>query len=282
MPIPKEFSYESEQDFTARLLIPLLTRLGYATVLNYHGVSEFGKDLIVGEFDRFSHARYHAIQVKYVDSIGLSASEDLIRDCSQAFKNPFRHPQTGESHFISSFYVINGGSFSDQAITHFFATTRPSYGDNARLLDGKALLQLDRSAAIVGVDRLRSSLAGVRLELFYNERAVSYICDALTRSLKEAGGFPMQRLRADAALRLLENPPAGMADDLALLQEYWQYVTIFNRIVDSVDVPVSGGGYRESRAEGAIGLKDKVLEHTVRLLPVIDGHLGTLGPVVGL
>ena len=34
------------------LLIPLLQRLGFSLVFNYHGRAEFGKDLIFAEVDR--------------------------------------------------------------------------------------------------------------------------------------------------------------------------------------------------------------------------------------
>ncbi len=124
MVFPSGFAFSSEDHFIETFVIPLLNRLGYSLVLNYHGSTEFGKDLIIGEFDRFSHVRYHGIQVKYVPSISLSAADDLIRDCHQAFKNPFRHPQTGHEQRISTFYAINGGSISDQSKTHFFPAFR--------------------------------------------------------------------------------------------------------------------------------------------------------------
>ena len=91
MPIPPEFNYVNEDEFTQRFLIPLLQRLGFSLVVNYHGHAEFGKDLIFAEIDRFGHVRYHGLQAKYKPSISLNEVEGLITDCRQAFSNPFTH-----------------------------------------------------------------------------------------------------------------------------------------------------------------------------------------------
>ncbi|MDP2754082.1 MAG: hypothetical protein Q8P40_06790 [Nitrospirota bacterium] len=83
MAIPPEFNFANEDEFTQEFLIPLLQRLGFSLVVNYHGSSEFGKDLIFAELDRFGHVRYHGLQAKYEPS-------------------------------ISSFYSINGGSIGPE------------------------------------------------------------------------------------------------------------------------------------------------------------------------
>src|SRR5438477_12444055 len=119
MPFPPEFQYSNEDDFTQRFCVPLLQRLGFSLVVNYHGSSEFGKDLIFAEVDRFGHVRYHGLQAKYQPSISLNEVEELISDCLQAFANPFTHPQTGTVERISTFYVINGGSLGIEALAHY-------------------------------------------------------------------------------------------------------------------------------------------------------------------
>lgn len=276
MAFPKEFQFSSEQEFTDTFVTPLLTRLGYSMVVNYHGSSEFGKDLIVSEFDRFSHTRYHGIQVKYKESIGLADAEDLVLDCHQSFKNQFRHPHTGESQFISTFYVVNGGSISEQASTHFFASVRSSYGDNARLLDGRTLLQLDRSVASLAIESVRRLLVGLRLEVMYNSNALAYVCGALKR-MAEGGGYPMQRLRTEAIARLLESPHPCLSEALDVIQLYWQDATMFNRIVDSADAPVSGKGYRETRIEQAQAFAPRLIARAALVLAAVEAQLHRLG-----
>ena len=45
MPIEKSLDFQNGADFTSRFLVPLLRRLGYSVVAEYHGQREFGKDL---------------------------------------------------------------------------------------------------------------------------------------------------------------------------------------------------------------------------------------------
>src|SRR5215468_8794949 len=120
MAFPDEFKFSNEEDFLQRFMIPLLQRLGYSLVVQFHGAREFGKDLIFADIDRFGHIRYYGLQAKYESSISLNGVEGLILDCSQAFANPFIHPQSGATHRICGFYAINGGSVGDAAITHYF------------------------------------------------------------------------------------------------------------------------------------------------------------------
>ena len=70
MAIPNELKiFANEADFLARFIIPLLYRLGFSVVVNYHGQREFGRDLVLGEIDRFGHVLYYGLQAKYVDSL---------------------------------------------------------------------------------------------------------------------------------------------------------------------------------------------------------------------
>jgi len=280
MAFPPAFKFDSEDHFIETFVVPLLNRLGYSLVLNYHGTSEFGKDLIIGGFDRFSHVRYDAIQVKYKPSIGLSDADDLIRDCHQAFKNPFRHPQTGQDHRISTFYAINGGSISDQSRTHFFASVQANYGDNARLLDGKALIQLDRSATVIGVEPVRSILSGILLELQFNAQVVGHVCEGLEHMLDADGPYPMQRLSSEATSSFLQRPNTSLIQHIGLLQQYWQSVTMFNRIVDSIGTSLSAGDYRKGRAEGAYQVRDHINGMANQLAPLVSAQLVQLGPLL--
>ena len=280
MAFPPGFSFSSEKSFIDDFVVPLLNRLGYSLVLHYHGTSEFGKDLIIGEFDRFSHVRYHGIQVKYKPSISLCDADDLIRDCHQAFKNPFRHPQTGQDHRISSFYVINGGTISDQSKTHFFASVHSDYGDNARLLDGKSLIQLDRAATVIGVEPVRSVLSGILLELNYNAQTIAKVCSTLKQMIEAEGAYPMQRLSSEAVSSYLQRPHATLIQHFSLLQQYWQCVTMFNRIVDSIGTPLSAGDYKQKRAEGAYHVRNQIDGISAQLVPLVATRLAELGPLV--
>lgn len=94
------------------------------------------------------------LQAIYEPSISLNEVEELILDCKQAFSNPFNHPQTGTVERISSFYAVNGGTIGPEAIQHYFNSLLPSYGGNARLLQAKDLLTLDRWASVNRTDNV--------------------------------------------------------------------------------------------------------------------------------
>lgn len=175
MPIEKEFNYQSEADFTSRFLMPLLRRLGFSIVVDYHGTREFGKDLVFGEIDRFGEVAYHGLQAKYIDSISQSDSEGLIEDAKQAFRHPFRHPNTGEEHRICMFIIANGGNIAPNARENYFAALSMPHGGQIRMFDGKALLALDRWATLNRVEYVGETIMGLLIELSFNNNLISGI-----------------------------------------------------------------------------------------------------------
>jgi hypothetical protein len=123
---PELAVYSDENGFVQRFLIPLLRRLGFGIVVNHHGQSEAGMDLIVGEIDRFAHVRYHGIQAKFENSISKSASHGLVQDATEAFADAFTHPQTGAKHRISSFYAVTLGPYRTKRGRCSSLSCRPS------------------------------------------------------------------------------------------------------------------------------------------------------------
>src|SRR5687768_1567002 len=122
MAIPDQLaSFTSEDDFVQRFLIPLLFRLGYSVVVNYHGKREHGKDLVFGEFDRFGHVLYYGLQAKYEASIPNSKVKEMVDDVESAFANEFVHPHTHKRELITRFYFVNSGTFSEYVPDDFFS-----------------------------------------------------------------------------------------------------------------------------------------------------------------
>ncbi len=278
MAFPGQFNFPSEEAFIARLVSPLLDRLGFSTVLDYHGSSEFGKDLVIAEFDRMSHVRYHGVQVKYVSSIGLSAVDDLIRDCHQAFKNSFHHPQTGEGNRISTFYAINGGSISEQAKFHFFNSLKHEYGDNVKLLDGKSLIALDRSATVIGVESVRSILTGILLELSYNRSLVKEVYANAVSMVNENGPYPLARLYCNAVNSYLQRPHFCLLTYAGHMRGYVNQVQMFNKIADMLGEPP--GTVSASRLETLALVKNQLLDFDVQITFAVKDKLMELGPLI--
>jgi len=172
MPFPSEFfvRFRREVEFIQKFVHPLLRKLGFSIIADYHGADEFGKDLVFAEIDRFGHIRYHALQVRYVPTLNIGQMADLIESCRQAFANPFLHPHTGQKEVISTFYGLNAGSITANARRHFFASVVPLFHQNARLLDGYALIQLDQWTGAARAEALHARVAGLLNELELNRR----------------------------------------------------------------------------------------------------------------
>ena len=280
MAFPKEFKYESEDDFVQKLLIPLLHRLGFSLVVNYHGSAELGKDLVFADIDRFGHIRYHGLQAKYVPSISLNAIEELITDCKQAFENPFIHPQTGAKEQISSFYAVNGGSIGSTASDHYFNSVQKLYGANARLLQAKDVLVLDHWATSNYRDSITDILAGLNIEVDYNERHIipSQI-DSLTKLYEGNGTFHLWRLRAEATSDYLKQPfmPSQMEVDNIL--NYWHLSLLCNKELDLVGQGILAPENRKSLMVQAMQHLKEVNELGKNIKSNIAKVLESLGPI---
>jgi hypothetical protein len=284
MPIEKAFNFQSEADFISRFLVPLLRRLGYSIVAEHHGQREFGRDLVFGEIDRFGEAAYHGLQAKYQDSISQSNSEKLIDDCRQAFRNPFRHPNTGAEHRISDFVVANAGTIADNARDNFFrAATNDEHGGNVRVFDGKALLALDRWATISRVEDVRETLSGLLIELRFNREILNAIEPMLRQFITNpASALPTERLLTSAASHYLAAPRMPSVIDTDELQRY-RFVAErhLNARLDYLTAP----GTHEQKASHGGELLHAFTDCKTwveRLVDTIEAALQHLGPLAAL
>jgi hypothetical protein len=279
MAFPAEFRYVNEDDFIQRFLIPLLQRLGFSLVVNYHGSSELGKDLIFAEVDRFGHVRYHGLQAKYEPSISLNQVESLISDCRQAFANPFTHPQTGTVERISSFYAVNGGSLGSEAVTHYFNSLRPSFGGNVQMLQGKDLLSLDRWASVNQVNSVGNRVAGLLLEIRYNRDMLFHISDALRQNVNR----PLERFRIDASAAYLCCPALPNALNVDAVNSYWHLCAACNK---TLDFSGSFGVGNQNQNELTQIILEKLCPNIdqlgIQIEVALRKALQTLGPLSGM
>lgn len=287
MSLPDELtSFGGEIDFTDKFLIPLLNRLGFTIVVNFHGKREFGKDLIFGEIDRFSHIRYHGLQSKYLPSIGKKAVHELIQDCDESFAKDFKHPQTGHKHKISTFYAVNAGTFSDEARDLFFASLSSKHADNIRLIDGKGLLALDRSAAINQTETGRESLIGLLIEASYNEEILQRIIPSLNGIIKGDGHnvqYPSLRLRVNAVASYLLKPFLVGDMPVEVVEKFWSMGTAFNRALDEAgSSPLHTVVSIKVPAAKAFKLIPQLVEETKVLKQSVRKVLAKLGPLASM
>jgi len=255
MAIPSEFDYASEADFTNGLLIPLLERLGFTLIADYHGTREFGKDVVFGEVDRFGHIRYHGLQAKYVESLSLSGSQSLIDDCRQAFDNPFRHPNTGQRERIACFYIVNGGTFSEVARENIFNAVDAPFGGHVALLDGHAVLSLQRWSTFNRQEMVGEKLTGIILELRYNRQLFSIIHHRLQAFMEDRtkefpGGF---RLRISACSAYLQAPILPTQDTNERIEAYWHDASVVNSALVSLALRVRNSEAQQEHMKQILG-----------------------------
>ena len=278
-----------EDTFVQKFLIPLLSRLGFSIVVNYHGRREFGRDIIFGEIDRFGHVRYHGLQAKFEGSISLGAISSeggLVDDCKQAFTSKFVHPHTGASARISSFYAVNAGSFSDEAKDYFFTDLCSIYADNVRLIDGRGLLALDRLAAITLAEDRREVLAGLVCEIEHNLTVLTYIKPEL-KSIALGDGnnvhYPPHRMRLNALCSYLVRPILGTSIPLDSLQRIWLMGTTVNSLLDGPTAsPLQTIVSIKIPAQEVLSIENMLLSELQVVKANVASAMSTLGPFVAI
>jgi hypothetical protein len=277
MPIAQELIFNGDHpefQFRDIFIMPLLSRLGFSIVVNYHGQREFGRDVIFGEIDRFGHVVYHAMQIKYEPSIALTDSHALVQDAEQATHNHFAHPGTGAKEYTSTFYVVNAGSFSDQARENFFSTTARRGIRDAKLIDGTALVLLDKTATLNRNAYLRERLTGILQEVRRNRNVIADLKPRIAAYVDKEiqGGYPMLRCRNTATENYLNAPFPLPNLTVNAVDQYWESIRVLNAVADSIGAPVTYGDFKKRRAESfaecaaqSLELAQNV-EHAVQLL----------------
>ncbi len=283
MAIPPEFNFANEDEFTQEFLIPLLQRLGFSLVVNYHGSSEFGKDLIFAELDRFGHVRYHGLQAKYEPSISLNDVEDLIRDCRQAFSNPFTHPQTGTVERISSFYSINGGSIGPEAIQHYFSSLLPSYGGNARLLQARDLLLLDRWASVSRTENVIAVINGLLVEMYYNNLVVPLWTVKLQQYLEGIRvHLPIERFRTNASSAYLMQPILQNFVSTNEVLRYSNLADMCNRLFELITQGILDPDNRKQLKVDCLANLEELKKRGMLIQSALKNFLQMIGPLAAI
>ena len=276
MAFPAELVYSGEQrefQFRDKFVMPLLVRLGFGIVVNYHGTREFGRDVIFGDLDRFGHVVYFGMQIKYESSVALGDSHGLAQDAEEATHNPFRHPQTGREEYISGFYVANAGAISDPARENVFnVVTRRGIRD-AKLLDGNALVLLDKAAALNRMADIRSRLTGLLQEIRRNLSVLRLVERLLANWMADhSNPYPLQRFRNTATGNYLTSPFPLPSVSMDAVDQYWETIRIVNDVIDSLARPLANEDFRQARYAGLPEIFARVIAQSA----AIDGSIASL------
>ncbi len=209
-------------------------------------------------------------------SISQSDSHDLIADARESFGHGFNHPQKQTHERVCRFYVANSGSIAVNARDNFFELLENPLSVNSGLLDGRALLALDRFASLNRDTLVRESLSGLLVELRVNR---TNKLDQGLRAFLENGPYPMQRFRLAATTSLLERPIILDRSFMQNLQDYWHYGRTINRIVDSMDTFLHVPDLVAERANAGIQAIVRFEQVADELDIAVQQYLASLGVV---
>ncbi len=129
----------NEADFTVRVVLPILRKLGFANIKYNHGKREYGKDIVFARMTEFQELEHWAGQVKFGDVDGGAGSEvdKLINQADDAFKMPFYDIYTRQQQRISKLVIIASGKFTENAIEKICGKIEShSLRNNIIFLDG--------------------------------------------------------------------------------------------------------------------------------------------------
>ncbi len=109
---------ENEKDFTLRMVLPILRKLGFQNVRYHHGMREFGRDVLFARFTEFQELEHWGVQVKFGDVNGGASSEidGMLGQINDAFRMPFYDLYTRQQQRISKLAIVISGRFTENAI----------------------------------------------------------------------------------------------------------------------------------------------------------------------
>lgn len=109
---------DNEKEFTLRVVLPIIRKLGFSNVKYNHGKREYGKDIVFSRLTAFEEVEHWAAQVKFGDVNGGANSEidQIFSQIEDAFKMPFYDLYTKTRVRPSKVCVIISGKFTENAI----------------------------------------------------------------------------------------------------------------------------------------------------------------------
>lgn len=270
--------FSDEASFRTNFVRPLLNKLGFFLVTDYHGQHEYGKDFVFKELDRFGGTRHYAAQVKHKPKIaGGKAISDLLTDIDQAFINPFKLPDSLEDAYISAFYIFSSGTITDEAKDDLINRVRiPAYRGNVHLLDGERLDSLNKWATFQNDQYVRHRLLGLRNQLMINIKIWGSVREGAEKeTFREARGAILAGIEAFLSLPIF--PDRISENDVMQL---WQHARIIDSICSRYLLGVRAKEEtRKQDIENVIKLAGKSILYAQKIISDIEGVISELKPL---
>jgi len=270
--------FKNEESFRQNFVRPLLNKLGFFLVTDYHGRREFGKDFVFSELHRFGGIRHYAAQVKHIQTIGLGqAIDELLTQVNQAFSNPFTLPDSPRDDYISSFYIFNSGRITIEAKDDLIQRLRRTlYGENVYFLDGDRLDSLNKWATFQNDQNIRSRLWGLKNQLIINIKIWESVIQGTERgTFQEARGSILAGIEAFLSAPI--SPERISENDLMQL---WQRAQIIHLISTRYLLGVRvTEDIKKKDIENARKLAQEAIEYAKKVISDVDGVISDLKPL---
>lgn len=133
----KQFTQNlTEDDLRQKVLIPLLSKLGFIDPIHHHHTGEKGKDIICKEYDPvFKKTKYIAVVVKKGNITGSSSSSDgyfnIINQIKQAINEPYKHIYELKEVYIDQCLLVASGRFLATSLDNIYGTLKSERIDKA-------------------------------------------------------------------------------------------------------------------------------------------------------
>ena len=117
----------SEDDLRQKVIIPLLSKLGFVDPIHHHHAGEKGKDIVCKEYDpKFKKFTYLAVIVKNGDVTGSSSNSNgyfnVINQVKQSLNEPYKHVYELKEINIDQCLLIASGRFLATSLDSIYGT----------------------------------------------------------------------------------------------------------------------------------------------------------------
>lgn len=134
----------NEKDLRQQVLIPLLRAMKYLDVQEYHGTTEFGKDIVCWSRDDLNNRQTLALVVKATVITGNSLScADIGNQVCQCFGDAYVDPVTSSKEWVNRCWVVSNKPISHEAVDRIVANIgRSVYAGNVTFIGIDKLWEL--------------------------------------------------------------------------------------------------------------------------------------------
>jgi hypothetical protein len=136
----------TEAEFTAEVVIPLLSALGATYLVYTHGVDEDGKDLVFMMKDLDQSDVLHVCQVKHTPFSGRSASSNdysaVLRQLEKCKRHDAVNPLTKRSQAPDRVWLVSGHSIPLQSVLRAQQFVDELRRQGIKVIDGAKLIEL--------------------------------------------------------------------------------------------------------------------------------------------